>query len=63
MTDLKNAETACKKCKHTLEKTKRDINRQVLITAAPWIFSFQDFEQLSFNRKPSKRMKKKKLPF
>lgn len=59
MTDLKNAETASKKWKHILEETKRDIIRQVLITAAPWIFSFQDFEQISFNRKQSKRIKKK----
>lgn len=43
MTDLKNAETASKKCKQTLEETKRDIIRQVLINAVPWIFSFQDF--------------------
>lgn len=55
MTNLKNAETASKKCKHTLEETKRDIIKQVLIITVPLIFSFQDFEQLRFKRKQSKK--------
>jgi len=42
---------ASKKLKLALEETEKDIIRQVLITAAPLIFSFQDFYQLSLNRK------------
>lgn len=52
--NLENTERASKKLKHTLEETKRDIIRQVLRTAAPLIFSFGDFYQLSFNRKQRK---------
>lgn len=53
--NLENTETVSKKLKHTLEETKRDIIRQVLITAAPLIFSFQDLYQLSFNRNEEKK--------
>lgn len=60
MTDIKNSAAASKKCKHTLEETERNIIRQLLITAGPWISSFQDFEQINFNRNQSKRIKKKK---
>ena len=42
-----NTEMASKKLKLALEETEKDIIRQVLITAAPLIFSFQDFYQLS----------------
>lgn len=52
--NLENTETAGKKLKHTLEETERDIIRQVLLAAAPLIFSFGDFYQLSFNRKQRK---------
>ena len=58
-----NTEMARKKLKQALEETEKDIIRQVLITAAPLIFSFWDFYQLSFNRKQSKAKKKKVSPF
>lgn len=57
--DLENTGTASEKLKHTPEETKRDIIKQVLITAALLICSFQDFNQLSSNS----QQRKKNLPF
>lgn len=53
--NLENTETASKKLKHTLEETKRDIIRQVLITAAPLDFLISGLLSAQFQQKAKEK--------
>lgn len=61
--NFENTETASKKLKHTLEETKRDIIRQVLITAAPLDFLISRLLSAQFQQKAKEKKQNKKLPF